>query len=122
MQPLHKNESGSFQELAHASDVKFGQLSILTIAPSCDRGNHYHKRKKEWFCCVHGKCQLSTINNKTGTTRTLLLDGLNREFVVVEPYHTHIVSNPSSTQECELLIINSEEYREEDSDTFKYER
>jgi UDP-2-acetamido-2,6-beta-L-arabino-hexul-4-ose reductase len=63
MYPIHENETGSFQELARSNDVKFGQLSYLTIAPNCSRGNHYHKRKEEWFCCIHGTCEMKLIDN-----------------------------------------------------------
>lgn len=121
MYPLHKNETGSFQELARSGDVKFGQLSILTINPGCTRGGHYHTKKEEWFCCIHGKCEMRLNNVKDGSERIVILDEANREFVVVKPYENHIVMNPSDSEECELLIIISAEYDPRDPDTFKYE-
>jgi UDP-2-acetamido-2,6-beta-L-arabino-hexul-4-ose reductase len=120
MFPLNKNETGSFQELAHSSDVKFGQLSILNINPGCVRGGHYHTRKEEWFCCIHGKCEIKLNNVKDKSARTIILEEANREFVMVKPYENHIVTNPSDSEECELLIIISEEYNPADPDTVKY--
>jgi len=120
MYPLHQNDTGSFQELAHATDVEFGQLSLLTIAPRCKRGGHYHTRKKEWFCCLHGKCYIVATDVRTGRQRSIVLDDADREFVIVNPYEAHIVLNPSDV-ECELLIISSEEYDPENTDTIKYE-
>ena len=122
MYPLHKNETGSFQELAHKSDgIEFGQLSLLTIAPRCKRGGHYHTRKKEWFCCLHSKCYIACTNVKTGKQRSIVLDDDHKEFHIVEPQESHIVLNPSN-KECELLVICSEEYDPENPDTIKWER
>jgi len=118
--PLHNNETGSFQELAHSSDVKFGQLSILTIEPQCKRGGHYHTRKEEWFCCIHGKCKLELVNIKDGTKKVLFLSDAYREYVLIKPYESHTVTNLGSKVECEILIIISEEYNPEDPDTIKY--
>ncbi len=117
--PLHKNDTGSFQELAHASDVEFGQLSLLTIAPRCKRGGHYHTRKKEWFCCLHGRCYIVATDVRAGRQRSIILHGSRREFVVVNPYEEHIALN-TADQECELLIIASEEYDPDNPDTITY--
>lgn len=120
MYPLHENETGSFQELAHSDDVKFGQLSILTINPACARGGHYHTRKEEWFCCIHGKCELRLDNVKDGSSRTVTLNEAKREFIKVEPFESHIVTNLSDLDVCELLVIICEKYDPADPDTIKY--
>lgn len=121
MYPIHSNETGSFQELARSNDLKFGQLSYLTIAPGCSRGNHYHMRKEEWFCCLHGQCEMELTNIKTKDSWSILLDCANREFVKVNPFENHIISNLDPEKNCELLIIISEEYDESDPDTFRPE-
>ena len=122
MYPLHQNDTGSFQELAHASGVEFGQLSLLTIAPRCERGEHYHTYKKEWFCCLHGKCILILANASTRTQiNAIELDDTKREFVIVNPYEVHTVLNPNDA-ECELLVISSEEYDPENPDTITYRK
>ena len=119
MYPLHQNDTGSFQELAHASEVEFGQLSLLTVNSRCKRGGHYHIHKREWFCCLHGECYLVATDIRTKQQRSTLLSEDSREFVPVEPYETHVVLNPSDC-ECELLVISSEEYDPENPDTIKY--
>jgi len=48
------------------------------------------------------------------------LEDSNKEFVIVNPYEVHVVLNPSN-RECELLIISSEEYDPENTDTIKEE-
>lgn len=117
--PLHKDNRGSFQELAHSDDVKFGQLSLLTVNPNCERGGHYHTYKEEWFSCIHGRCRMDLINVKDGTKRSIFMGGLNNEFVYIKPYESHIVVNIGENV-CELLVIISEKYTEETVDTIKY--
>ena len=120
MFPVHENESGSFQELAHKSDVNFGQLSILTVKPGFTRGGHYHTIKEEWFCCSQGTCTMRMVDINTGAEREIKLSGEKREFIRVAPYENHYVTN-NGMEDCELLIIISEEYDPEDEDTFKHE-
>ncbi len=115
--PEHRSETGSFQELARASNVEFGQLSILTVSPRCQRGGHYHRRKKEWFCCIRGRCFIVSANTRGEQTDGVLMDGWDRKFVLIEPHTIHTVLNPRR-EECELLIISSEEYNPEDADTY----
>lgn len=117
MFPVHENESGSFQELAHSNDVVFGQLSILSIRPGFTRGGHYHTRKKEWFCCIHGHCIIKIINIKNGEEKEIRLNGKKRQFLKIKPYEKHWVKNIGKDV-CELLIIISEEYDKKDPDTF----
>ena len=118
--PLHENETGYFQELAHSSDVKFGQLSLLGIKPGCVRGGHYHTRKEEWFCCIHGRCEMAMIDIRDKSSRVVILDDSNRELVFIKPYESHTVRNISKSEDCELLVIISEEYDPNDPDTFKF--
>lgn len=118
--PVHESETGFFQELAHKSDVDFGQLSILGIKPGCSRGGHYHSRKTEWFCCIAGSCMMQIFNVRTGESRAIGLSEEKREFVRVDPYESHSVENFIGNPMCEVLIIISEEYDSSDPDTFSF--
>lgn len=119
--PLHKNDTGSFQELAHASDgIEFGQLSLLTVAPRCKRGGHYHTSKKEWFCCIRGNCVLVLTDTDGVQKAGIQLSDTNRRLIGVSPYDVHTVLNPHD-QECELLVICNEEYDPDNPDTIKYQ-
>lgn len=117
---LHKNELGSFQELAHKDDVEFGQLSMLKVAPHKERGGHYHTRKNEWFACIRGKCVMKMVDVVTGVHREIELDCNHTEFKQIYPYESHKVINYYN-EECELLVIISEPYDPNDHDTIKYE-
>lgn len=118
MYPIHENESGSFQELARSHDLKFGQLSYLIISPNCTRGNHYHTRKEEWFCCIRGRCEIKLTHVKTKSSRSIIINESCKKFIKVNPFENHIVYNPDPIENCELLIIISEEYDEGNPDTF----
>ena len=118
---LHENESGSFQELIHGDEIDFGQLSYLTINPGYTRGEHYHKRKVEWFCCIKGSCsvELKTIDGRIICTR--VLDGLTKDHISAYPGEVHSFTNILKSLPCELLIICSERYEINDPDTYKEE-
>jgi len=119
MYPIHENETGLFQELARTEDVKFGQISLLIINSGCSRGGHYHTRKKEWFCCIHGRCRLDLINVHSNARKEVILDESKREFIKVEPFWAHTLTNLSNVRPCDLIIVVSEEFNESDPDTLK---
>jgi UDP-2-acetamido-2,6-beta-L-arabino-hexul-4-ose reductase len=121
MYPVNESETGLFQELARTKDVKFGQISLLVINEGCSRGGHYHARKEEWFCCIHGHCRMDLLNVHSKTVRQALLDGSKKEFFKVEPFWTHTLTNLSNNCPCEIIIIISEEFDESNPDTFKSE-
>ena len=119
MYPIHESETGLFQELARPKDVKFGQISLLIINSGCSRGGHYHTRKEEWFCCIHGRCRLDLINVHSKAKEEEILDESKREFIKVEPFWAHTLTNLSDARACDLIIVVSEEFNESDPDTLK---
>lgn len=119
MYPLYESLEGSFQELVHCDDVKFGQLSLLKVKSGCARGGHYHTRKQEWFCCIRGKCVMEIANVKDYSSRSVIMNETKAEFLLINPYEYHLVRNFSKSDTCELLIIASEIYNPEDADTFE---
>lgn len=121
MYPIHKNDTGLFQELARDKDVKFGQISLLVINSGYSRGGHYHTRKEEWFCCIRGQCRMNLLNIHSMVTKDILLDEVTREFIKVEPFWSHTLTNISDEKACDIIIIISEEYNESDPDTFNFE-
>ncbi len=121
MYSAHENETGLFQELARSDDVKFGQISLLIINPGCSRGGHYHSRKEEWFCCIRGCCRMDLMNMHSKARKYIVQDDSKREFIKVEPFWIHTLTNLSNVVTCDLIIIISEKFDVSDPDTFKYE-
>jgi UDP-2-acetamido-2,6-beta-L-arabino-hexul-4-ose reductase len=122
MYPIHENETGLFQELARSNDVKFGQISLLIINSGSSRGGHYHTRKEEWFCCIHGRCRLDLLDVHSKASKEMILDEMKREFIKVEPFWIHTLTNLCNARSCNLIIVVSEEFNESDPDTFKSEQ
>ena len=54
-------------------------------------------------------------------TKDILLDEVTREFIKVEPFWSHTLTNISDEKACDIIIIISEEYNESDPDTIKFE-
>ena len=65
---------------------------------------------------------MKMIDVNKGTTRAVALDASDREFVLINPYESHTVRNLNYMEDCEVLIIISEEYNQDDPDTFKYKK
>jgi hypothetical protein len=64
---------------------------------------------------------MELTNVETGASRVVILNEIHRKFELVEPYESHILINTDSKVFCELLVIASEKYDHDDTDTFKYE-
>jgi dTDP-4-dehydrorhamnose 3,5-epimerase-like enzyme len=121
MYHVHENETGLFQELARSNDIKFGQISLLIINSGCSRGGHFHARKEEWFCCIHGKCRIDLLNVHSKVTKEAILDDTKREFFKVEAFWSHTLTNLSDEKTCDIIVIVSEEFDESNPDTIRFE-
>ena len=54
-------------------------------------------------------------NNKE---KRIILESSHKEFVKVHPFENHILTNLGEDEDCELLIIISEEFDPDDADTY----
>lgn len=79
---------------------KFGQIYFITFSGrGVVRGNHYHKKWREWFGLVDGKVEVFLRDFNTGKTQRLVLDSSSDEYVRLEigPYVTHAFKSLSNT-------------------------
>lgn len=60
-----ESETGSFSEMFKSG--KFGQVSLLTINPGKNRGQHFHNTKCERFHLVQGRIKLVERDTRGGT-------------------------------------------------------
>ncbi len=117
---VKSDSRGWLSEIIRPEDVKnaqFGQL-ILTIAyPAEVRGNHYHKRKTEWYCVISGKAILTIISTKTREKKEIIMG--EDKFVLVEipPNHFHSIKNVGE-KEMMLLAYVDESFNSIDADTY----
>ncbi|KKQ74304.1 MAG: hypothetical protein US96_C0035G0008 [Candidatus Woesebacteria bacterium GW2011_GWB1_38_5b] len=74
----------------------FGHIYFVTFAKKgIVRGNHYHKKKKEFFGLVQGKVKILLEDIKTGKKRKYILNAKSEKFelLIIEPYVAHAVES-----------------------------
>jgi UDP-2-acetamido-2,6-beta-L-arabino-hexul-4-ose reductase len=104
--PVHASDTGSFQELAHAEDVTFGQLSHGKIGSGATRGGHYHNVKEEWFCVLVGRMAVDFYTKDGSYLRTDLLEASLPRFLHIPAGYLHYVRNVGPEPIHYLLIAN----------------
>jgi dTDP-4-dehydrorhamnose 3,5-epimerase-like enzyme len=98
---------------------EFGQIYFVTFeAPGVVRGNHFHKRWREWFGVVSGKLQVRLQDVATGECVELLLDGDSSDYVRLEvgPSIAHAFKNVSPT----AALLNYTDIEWSPHDTFHH--
>ncbi len=109
------DERGNFIEVFKLPEC--GQVSYSTTKPGIIRGNHYHTRKKEFFCVVEGTAKIKQRNIKTDEMEEKIVSGNEPELVEMKINWTHNIQNVGDS-EMKLLIWISEIYNPDDADTF----
>jgi len=119
---VNKDERGYVSEILRKEQLeedKFGQIYISTANPGMVKGNHYHKRKLEWFFVVNGTAKIALKNLKTGETNEVFLSGEKPQILKVFPNVVHAIENVGKTT-LYLIAYTSEPYNPDDTDTFPH--
>lgn len=119
----HNDARGQLVVFLKNSDLKpllktFGQIYFVTFDnKNTVRGNHYHKRWREWFGVLYGKLEVTLHDVKTGKKKRMILDGDLNEYVRLEigPYINHTFR--SMTAKAGLLNYTNTQWSPDD--TFK---
>jgi UDP-2-acetamido-2,6-beta-L-arabino-hexul-4-ose reductase len=116
------DERGWLIEFIHLSEVKkkTGQLYIVTLKPGSVRGNHYHKRKTEWFGVIKGKALFVFEDIKTKEKEEITLDEGTEEktkAIFIPENIVHAIKNTGDKEAIVVAFID-EEFDEKDPDTF----
>ncbi len=118
-----EDNRGSFFEILrkeHIDRGDFGQIYVTTAYPGQVKGNHYHKRKVEWFCVIKGEGELVLKDKMTGEQEKIKMGETNMVVVKIPVNVLHAIKNIGENM-LYLLAYISEPYNEEDSDTYKEE-
>ena len=110
-----QDERGKLIEIFKIPDV--GQVFYSTTKPGVVRGNHYHTRKKEYFCLIEGKGLIKLRNRETGEIKEIEVSGENPEIVEMPVNWTHNIKNIGDL-EMKLLVWVNEVFKPDDPDTF----
>jgi dTDP-4-dehydrorhamnose 3,5-epimerase-like enzyme len=118
--PDHRGRVFEVLRPDHLTNEEFGQLYVFTAVPGATKGNHYHKRKTEWFCVVCGSGELGLVDLATGERSRIPLSAVEPAVVRIAPGIAHAVRNTGS-EELIVLAYVSEPFVPSDSDTFPFE-
>lgn len=88
--------------------------------PGVVRGNHYHKRKSEWFYLIQGKCKVCAIDLKTKKKEEFILEDRKNIILNFKPNVAHAFKNIGNKEMILLALVN-EVHDQSDPDTYKYD-
>ena len=105
----HKDQRGWLVEL-FVNELGKGQVYLFTINPAYVRGNHYHKRKYEYFVILEGKVKVGLKNMKTGKKETRIFDAdkaISRIYVGSNTLHAF--KNVGKKRATVVAFVNEKE-------------
>ncbi|MEK7569275.1 MAG: cupin domain-containing protein [Patescibacteria group bacterium] len=112
---IHEDSRGKLVEIFKVPDV--GQVFYATSTPGAIRGNHYHTRKKEYFCVIEGRGKIRMRDRHSGEKKEYLVSGDAPEVAEMPLNWTHHVENVGE-KEMKLIVWVDEVYNPEDPDTY----
>ena len=115
---IKKDNRGNLVEIFKIPEV--GQVFYATSVPGAVRGNHYHSRKKEYFCVLKGRGKIRMRDRKSGETKEYAVSGDEPEVVEMPLNWVHNIENIGDT-EMKLIVWANEIYDPKDPDTFAEE-
>ena len=93
-----------------------GQVYVYTVEPGARRGDHYHKKKEEWFFCVSGELELLI---KAGNKRLKKNISSNvPKIIYVAPGTIHTLVNKTK-KKAVVVAYASKELEKENPDTYQ---
>jgi len=118
------DERGWLIEALGANDMEapaeFGHIHVSVADPGKVRGNHYHKRKLEWFCVPTGLGKLILKDLESGEEKELLMGEDHLFTVKITPNVVHAIKNIGE-KDMALIVYSSETFDPDDPDTYYQE-
>jgi UDP-2-acetamido-2,6-beta-L-arabino-hexul-4-ose reductase len=99
-------------------DQVFGQFLVTTANPGAVKGNHYHHRKREWFCVVRGRALLAIEDVETGERREIAMGDDNMVTVAIPPFVAHGIRNVGDEM-MYLAVYTDEVFDPANPDTYR---
>jgi dTDP-4-dehydrorhamnose 3,5-epimerase len=119
---MHSDKRGWLAEMLKRNEIKrdIKQIYVATIKPGAVRGNHYHKKRIEWFLILNGKAKLYLEDLKTKKKVCLTLSSNTPRVVTIFPRVAHALKNISK-KTIYLVSAQSDIYSFKNPDTFSYQ-
>jgi dTDP-4-dehydrorhamnose 3,5-epimerase-like enzyme len=118
---VKSDERGWLAEILRKENLQeekdFGQIFVTVAKPGVTKGNHYHKRKVEWFSVIRGTGKLLLKDVTSDECHEVLMGDKNMVAVKIPPNVTHAIQNIGDEM-LYLLIYIDEPFNQQDPDTF----
>jgi UDP-2-acetamido-2,6-beta-L-arabino-hexul-4-ose reductase len=117
---IKKDERGWLAELIKPEDVgvfSFGQINLTVATKNQTKGNHYHLRKREWFCVLRGKGLLKVWDRNNTQRKEVEMGEGNMVLVEIPVGYFHSITNTGDDELYVLACVN-EAFNPQDPDTF----
>jgi UDP-2-acetamido-2,6-beta-L-arabino-hexul-4-ose reductase len=114
---IKQDERGKLIEIFKFHEPAVGQIFYSTTKPGIVRGNHYHLRKKEYFCVIEGKAKIRLRNRNNNEIEESDVSGDAPEIIEMKINWTHNIQNVGNG-EMKLLVWANEVFNPDDPDTF----
>lgn len=118
---VKKDGRGWLSEIIRSEDVdhkKFGQVLITAANPGETKGNHYHKRKTEWYCVIKGKGIVTIINRNNKEKKEIETGEENMALIKIPVNYFHRIKNIGE-EEMLLLAYTDEVFNRNDPDSYE---
>ncbi|MDI6809222.1 MAG: hypothetical protein QME66_09610 [Candidatus Eisenbacteria bacterium] len=118
----HTDVRGWVYEVLRPEDVtkeRFAQIFVTGALPEKTKGNHYHRRKTEWFSVVHGKGEMTLTNVDTGEISTVMMSADEPLVLKVIPGLAHALKNVDDVPLIAIVYVD-EPFNPNDTDTFDH--
>ena len=120
---IYKDQRGTLHECMNIGgkikDVPCGgHLYAFTIEPNNSRGDHYHKKKEEWFMCLQGEVEILLKDEDTNKEVLNLMKGMDGKLFYIAPNTRHTLFNKTN-QTAIMISYGSIPFDPLEPDTFK---
>lgn len=120
--PLAKKEDGRGWLVENESSIIRDQMKHFLVSvskPGTIRGQHYHKRKTEWFLVLKGRALIVFKDIRSLDEIRIKVDGERPEIIEASPLIAHAIKNIDNVKMYLLALVN-EPLNQKDQDTFPY--
>jgi UDP-2-acetamido-2,6-beta-L-arabino-hexul-4-ose reductase len=74
--------------------------------PGVIRGNHYHKKKIEWFYVIQGKCKIVIKDLLTEKMEEKIINDSDNVLINMKPNQVHAFQNIGNNEMILLALVN----------------
>lgn len=115
----HSDVRGLLVEILRRDEIQRDMMHIYSVIAKLDavRGNHFHKRKTEWFFIVKGTAKFVLEDNISKERKELILTDKRPTVLEIGPNVSHALKNVGE-DELYFIAIVDEVFNPKDPDTF----